>query len=609
MNQALDLSPGLAMFPVAHGSADFSLEVLRRLRREAFDCIALALPASFADPVERGVELLPRISLVLQREGGLEESYNCVPVDPSQPMIAAARHAIETGIDLAYVDLEVEAYEPYGQAMPDAYALKHVELEAFAAALLPSLEAPPPGSQRLERIRRMAHQLHLLELEYRRIAFVCSVADWPWIRQAYQRRDSFEAHRAGAGMPELRRVAPESLYFVLGELPYITYLYEHRRAELLGEGSLGIDGIKTLVLEAAQQHRGQGGQEWLTPQRLRLFFVYVRNLSLTDRRLTPDMYNLALAAKQVAGDRFALDLVKLARQYPPQRLPTDLPPVDIGPDQIVGEAGEAVPCKNRLQGPPLLWRSLPLKPEPPPPEKKRWTQQWDPFGQCSHLPEDKRIESFQQHVRQQAKALVGRDLARTEKFTSSLKDGLDVRETLRHWQTGELFVREEPPVRGEIEIVVFIFATPADPRRYSWTSTWYAEHDEESTLSFFATPFLENMVGPGIGQAMYGGCLFLFPPRPIPDIWSDERLDFATGLEERLVAGACLHSRSKKVAIVAPVAPPTLWRRSARRFGKQLVYLPLKRFSGQMVDRLRRFHVLNGREVRSYASRYIRDFR
>jgi hypothetical protein len=37
------------------------------------------------------------------------------------------------------------------------------------------------------------------------------------------------------------------------------------------------------------------------------------------------------------------------------------------------------------------------------------------------------------------------------------------------------------------------------------------------------------------------------------------------------------------------------------------VHLPLKRFSQQTVERLRQFHVLNGKEVRTYAAEYIRD--
>ena len=41
--------------------------------------------------------------------------------------------------------------------------------------------------------------------------------------------------------------------------------------------------------------------------------------------------------------------------------------------------------------------------------------------------------------------------------------------------------------------------------------------------------------------------------------------------------------------------------------GRKIVHLPLKRFGGQLIERLRRFHVLNGKTVRSYAADFIRD--
>ena len=226
---------------------------------------------------------------------------------------------------------------------------------------------------------------------------------------------------------------------------------------------------------------------------------------------------------------------------------------------------------------------------------------------CSWPPEDDRIESFQQHVREQARAILGADLARSEKFSTSVRDGIDIRETLRNWHTGDLYVKVLPPSRGSIEAVVFLFDTPADPQIYVNRATWYAEHDEESTLAFYATDHLQNFVGPGIARAEYGGALFLFPPRPILDIWVDPRLDFADTLEERLLAGAFLHSRERHVAVVSPQAPGASWRKLARRFGKRIVHLPLKRFSGQLVERLRTFHVLNGKVVRSYAADFIRD--
>ena len=61
------------------------------------------------------------------------------------------------------------------------------------------------------------------------------------------------------------------------------------------------------------------------------------------------------------------------------------------------------------------------------------------------------------------------------------------------------------------------------------------------------------------------------------------------------------------MAVVSPKIPPAGWRRLARRYGKKIVHLPLKRFGGQLLERLRTFHVLNGKQVRSYAADYIRD--
>jgi hypothetical protein len=232
---------------------------------------------------------------------------------------------------------------------------------------------------------------------------------------------------------------------------------------------------------------------------------------------------------------------------------------------------------------------------------------WDPYKQCSWPAEDERIESFHAHVRDQAKALIGQDLARSEKFTSSVKDGIDVRETLRNWHTGDIFVREIPPARGGLEVVVFLFDVPADPQKYAWRTTWHAEHAEESTIGLYATDFRKDMVGPGIGRAIYGGVFFLYPPRYIPDIWTDPRLVVSGGLEERLLAAAIFHSSEPHIAVVSPVPMKASWRRLAAARGKRLLHLPLSRFAGRTVDRLRVAHVLNGKEVRSYAAAFIRE--
>ncbi|HVW02370.1 MAG TPA: hypothetical protein VHB77_18595, partial [Planctomycetaceae bacterium] len=102
------------------------------------------------------------------------------------------------------------------------------------------------------------------------------------------------------------------------------------------------------------------------------------------------------------------------------------------------------------------------------------------------------------------------------------------------------------------------------------------------------------------------GAMFLFPPRPVHDIWDDSRLDFATTLEERLIGAACLHSREKHIALLSAAPPGPGWRRLARHFRRRLVHVPLGRFSQATIQQLRLVHVLNGKQVRSYAADFIR---
>jgi hypothetical protein len=153
---------------------------------------------------------------------------------------------------------------------------------------------------------------------------------------------------------------------------------------------------------------------------------------------------------------------------------------------------------------------------------------------------------------------------------------------------------------------VTLFDSPADPRDYTWRTTWFAEHQNESTLAFYATDFRAEMVGPGIGMATYGGAMFIFPPVSIPDIWQDPRLDFTETLEERLLAAACLHSDCPHIALLAPGPPGAGWRRLARRFKKKWIHVPLGSFSDSTIQQLRMVHVLNGRHIRSIASHFIR---
>ena len=472
--------------------------------------------------------------------------------------------------------------------------------------MLPTLERPD-DSQRCDRIAHMAGRLRELEQRYDSVLFVCSVLDWPWIREAYQEQTPCDAADEYVSETETYQIQPSTLLFGLGELPFITGLYERARAELEDDENLSIDGVKELLLAARDAYRAELKRRArkITPTLLAQCLRYIRNLSLIEGRMTPDLYTIVIAAKQIAGDQYALHVAETAREYP-YTAPAGLETIQMSIDRASLPGGETVEMGNRLEGPPLVWRSCELQRRPDMREIQQWQMRWNPHMQCSYPPEDESVEDFRSHVFDRALGVMGADLVQTEKFTTSIKDGIDIRDTLRNWHEGEIYVKVLPPSRGKLDCAVMLFDSPADPRDYPWRTTWFAEHDQESTLAFFATDYQQEMVGPGIGLATYGGAMFLYPPVSIVDVWIDPRLDFTETLEERLLAAACLHSDCPTIALLSPAPPGAGWRRLARRFQKRWVHVPLGQFSDSKVAQLRMLHVLNGKHVRSYAAHFIR---
>jgi hypothetical protein len=636
MYDALRISSKILAVPVIHGSGDAALAVRRMLLEQKFDCVAVPLPPSFQRPVEHAIELLPTPGLVLQRatpefhtewspdqeaedddsdDGPLQEA-SYVPIDPCQPVIMALRVARGERMTRAFIDLETNRYVPSTRVLPDPYALKQVSLDRFAAAMLPVL-GPPPAGQPTERVRHFAQRLRALEKRYNSIAFVCSVLDWPWVREAYVQELSTEATDDLVEDPINYGVDARTLMFLFGELPFITGLYERARAELEADENLSIDGVKELLLAARASYRREfkGRARRITPHLLRQCLKYIRNLSLVDRRMTPDLYTLVTAAKQCAGDQYALHVAEKARTYlvddldfapPVFQPPLPWPTMKLGIDRGRLPDGEMLDLVSRLPGPPMQWRSLDLTHRPDVKDTTRWQTRWNPYSHCSWPPEDTLIENFRAHVFDRAQAIMGQDLARTEKFTTSVMDGIDIRDTLRHWYDNQIYVKVLPPTQGFLDCVVMLFDSPADPRAYPWRTTWFAEHTDESTLAFYASNFHDEMIGPGIAVATYGGALFLYPPRHVPDVFTDPSLDFTSTLEERLIAAGCKHAESPHVVLLSAAPPGAGWRRLAKQYKKKLVHVPLGQFSDSTIQQLRIVHVLNGKEVRSYAAHFIR---
>ena len=230
----LAISPRIRVMPIIHGSGDFAIQVREELLKRPYDCVAVPLPPSFQEYVETAIEQLPAISVVVQcdaeTDGGPDEAelgFSYVPIDPCQGVIAALRTARGERIAREFIDLETPRFVPITGLFPDPYALKRVSPERFAAAVLAAVPPPVPG-QNAERVAWMAARLRELDSRYRLTLFVCSILDWPWIRDAFHSRPEPPEPETFFSPMSTFGVDPRTLIFVLGELPYITALIRAR---------------------------------------------------------------------------------------------------------------------------------------------------------------------------------------------------------------------------------------------------------------------------------------------------------------------------------------------------------------------------------------------
>src|SRR5205085_10634248 len=124
------------------------------------------------------------------------------------------------------------------------------------------------------------------------------------------------------------------------------------RADLEDDDNLSIDGVKELLIAARQGYHAdlKRRARKITPHLLRQCLKYIRNLTLFENRFTPDLYTIVTAAKQTAGDQYALHVAEAAREYPYVE-DLNLPPISLGVDRGRLPDGEIVRLVSGLPGP------------------------------------------------------------------------------------------------------------------------------------------------------------------------------------------------------------------------------------------------------------------
>jgi hypothetical protein len=614
------LTSSITIEPFRHGKLAFAQHVRDLCMKEKFDCIAVDVPAVFQDQLFSAIGDLPYISAVIARDNSEPVYY--VPVDPCDAAIEAIRQAMQDHIPCFCIGHPLLQPQQPLPGLPDEYAIRHIGFDGYASLCLnavhaahsssvaqnSALEDPSFGGHTASQY--LAHRLLQLKLDFKNIL---ALVHFRHCAETVRHFGQERTHNLSFGdlrpSYELSRefINPDHLYFALGELPFVTAKFEAERYDPFAEKIDVVETIKSLFMETRDQYHDMHSDIIdLSPARIQSGITFLRNLTISESRFIPTLFDIVTAAKGIGGNSYGLCILRSAKYYPYLPFEFDAPLVSIGIDRMqrTDDNRHSVRCVNCFRDEHLTWRTLSIKPDPSVRDKRKYRFLWKSGGICSHVPEDRLIESFNAHVRKKAESILSQDRIITEKFSVSVKDGIDIRETMRNWFSSDIYIRELPPSLGAVDMVVIVFDDAHDDR-YPHRTTWYAEHDEESTLTFYATDPFSDMIGPGIARSQYGGLSLLFPPRLLPNIFDMPGLPYLSSCAETLAYGGLLFSTEKIIPYVSARKPGVRLMQLAARFRKKFVWIPMSTFSMETIRRLRRFHVLNGKTVRSWASRFI----
>ena len=338
-----------------------------------------------------------------------------------------------------------------------------------------------------------------------------------------------------------------------------------------------------------------------------VLFQFLRNYASLKGRLLPGVFEMIMGARGVADDNFSYEIWDLLTFYPWAELDPDVPALRIDADQLFlgGRRVHEWTFHRRLPRLRQVSQRIPVKKRAEEEKSGEWAEDFNKGTLCSYPPEDLVIEDYGRYLQKKAVSMLSMEKTRVEPFSTTILDGIDMRETLRNWHEKTIYVKESQRITGGVGAVVIIFDHDAGDGRYPWKMTWHGEHAQESDMSFYATPIQNKIVGPGIARCEYGGLMLSYPNRRLSDVWTDPYYAGCQSKAEVLLMAALDYSLEKHIVYVAAQPPRSTFKSVAGKLGRKIVYIPIGQLSPQSLKKIRVFHVLSGHRLRKIAKDYI----
>jgi hypothetical protein len=588
--------------PVTHYNMEMAAQVRLAFLKVNPACVAVELAETIQAELLHAASRLPDISVVMMQSAGSAYFYLCEPCDGA---FEGLRSALETGIPAYCIDLDADRYPNIKEPIPDPYAVQRVGLDSFYDAYETHcrthgvLKTPLDADREIH----MAKRLKELSLLYDSVLFVGGMAHVSRILDLIDKSHFPNLQPVTREQVQVCALTETSCREVMAEFPWLTCQYEAERVtmETLPDRQKLILRLFNVAAEKYVAATGNPFPRYNT----RNIMKFLRNYALIYHRLMPDLFQILSAAKGCVDHNFAYEVWNLATDYPFRKNTDNLPELNLTVEDVWGKSKIIRFHRKEQSRKPFGFRKRgkdrsQIRFKPP-----------GPFAICSYQPEDLIIESFADFLKKKGTQIFTEDAARTVPFSTSIEDGIDTRETIRHWHEKKIYVKVRGKPPGGVGSIVIIFDEDfqeegkKEEEKYPWKTTWLGEHTQESDMAFYATSVQNNVVGPGISRCEYGGFMMSYPPRRLFDVWSDPDYRDCRSKPEVLLMAAIDYAVKPLIVYVASKPPRTAIKSFASRFGKKIVFMPIGQLSPIKINQIRAFHVLDGYDKRQIADEYI----
>jgi hypothetical protein len=392
-----------------------------------------------------------------------------VLVEPADPFTEAIRTGLEIGAEIVFADPDAGERPHLKDAYPDPYAIRRSAWRATSKPIASTRSRAPEEIAR--HAAGIAWKLQGADLTAS-VFVVVSLNLLDPLLDAMEEPQAQPWRARAARDVELLNPHPDSLGEICGRISAASMaLRELPRGDggpqpdrpapcATGRASGGGEGVRSIHRRAHRPLAAPpAGPLHAQPGAGR-------------NELCAGIFDLAVAARGVVDDNYAWDVWEAAGKYPPQSEESTLLTVRISGDEMWRDT-RRIRLRRRLPSTKRRLRPFGLAAAQEGEIPRRMGQ---PVERNRHLllsargPGHGRLRPLSE---KKGKSILSEERVRVEPFTTSILDGIDMRETIRKWYEHRIYVRQFQKMRGEVGAVVVIFDEDRD-NRYPYMTTWPA---------------------------------------------------------------------------------------------------------------------------------------